>query len=74
MENRNLGNSGLKVPVLSLGTATFAGSTELFRKWGQTDVPEASRMIDISLEHGLNFFDTANVYSTGGAETVLGKA
>ncbi len=61
MEYRNLGNSGLKVPVLSLGTATFGGTTEFFQKWGQTDVAEASRLIDISLERGMNFFDTANV-------------
>ncbi len=74
MENRNLGNSGLKVPVMSLGTATFGGTTEFFQKWGQTDVAEASRLIDISLEHGINFFDTANVYSFGAAESVLGSA
>jgi aryl-alcohol dehydrogenase-like predicted oxidoreductase len=74
MEYRNLGNSGLKVPVLSLGTATFAGTTEFFQRWGQTDVAEASRLIDISFEHGINFFDTANVYSAGDSETILGKA
>lgn len=74
MEYRNLGNSGLKVPLLSLGTATFGGTTEFFQKWGQTDVAEASRLIDISLEHGINFFDTANVYSAGASEIVLGKA
>lgn len=73
MEYRNLGNSGLKVPVLSLGTATFAGTAEFFQRWGQTDVAEANRLVDICLEHGINFFDTANVYSNGGAETVLGK-
>lgn len=74
MEYRKLGNSGLKVPVLSLGTGTFAGTNEFFQKWGQTDVAEANRLVDICLERGINFFDTANVYSTGGAETVLGKA
>lgn len=74
MEYRNLGNSGLKVPVLSLGTATFGGTTEFFQRWGQTDVAEASRLIDISLEQGIGFFDTANVYSAGASETVLGKA
>src|SRR5688572_28765021 len=74
MEYRNLGNSGLKVPVISLGTGTFAGTTELFQKWGQTDIAEATRLVDICLEHGINFFDTANVYSTGGAEIKLGKA
>jgi len=74
MEYRNLGNSGLKVPVLSLGTGTFGGTTEFFQRWGQTDAAEASRLVDISLEHGINFFDTANVYSAGAAEIVLGKA
>src|SRR5688500_7514484 len=73
MEYRKLGNSGLKVPVLSLGTGTFAGTTDFFQKWGQTDVAEATRLVDICLERGINFFDTANVYSTGGAEIILGK-
>ena len=74
MEYRNLGNSGLKVPVLSLGTGTFGGTNEFFQRWGQTDVEEATRLIDICLERGINFFDTANVYSIGDSEIVLGKA
>ncbi|QDH79750.1 aldo/keto reductase [Echinicola soli] len=74
MEYRNLGNSGLKVPVLSLGTGTFGGTNEFFQRWGQTDVKEASRLIDICMERGINFFDTANVYSLGDSEIVLGKA
>jgi aryl-alcohol dehydrogenase-like predicted oxidoreductase len=74
MEYRMLGKSGLRVPVLSLGTATFGGTTEFFKRWGQTDVREASRLIDLSLEHGLNFFDTANVYSQGASEEILGAA
>lgn len=74
MEVRNLGKSGLKVPLLSLGTGTFGGTTEFFQRWGETGVQEATRLVDVSLEHGLNFFDTANVYSAGTAETVLGKA
>lgn len=74
MEYRNLGNSGLKVPVLSLGTGTFGGTNEFFQRWGQTDVKEATRLIDICLERGINFFDTANVYSLGDSEIVLGKA
>src|SRR5690606_28176157 len=74
MEYRNLGNSGLKVPVLSLGTGTFGGTNEFFQRWGKTDVTEATRLIDISLDRGINFFDTANVYSTGDSEVVLGKA
>lgn len=74
MEYRSLGHSGLQVPVLSFGTATFGGTNEFFAKWGQTDVKEASRLIDICLEAGVNFFDTADVYSSGTAETILGKA
>lgn len=74
MEYRNLGNSGLKVPVLSLGTGTFGGTNEFFQRWGQTDAKEASRLIDICLERGVNFFDTANVYSFGASEEILGKA
>ena len=74
MEYRNLGNSGLKVPVLSLGTGTFGGANEFFKRWGDTDAKEASRLVDISLERGINFFDTANVYSQGASEEVLGEA
>ncbi len=74
MEYRTLGNSGLKIPVLSFGTATFGGTTEFFDRWGRTDVKEASRLIDICLERGVNFFDTANVYSQGASEEVLGAA
>lgn len=74
MEYRKLGNSGLRVPVLSLGTGTFGGTNEFFQRWGQTDVKEASRLIDICLDRGINFFDTANVYSQGASEEVLGAA
>ncbi len=74
MEYRRLGHSGLKVPVLSYGTATFGGSGEFFKAWGETDAKEATRLVDICLDAGLNFFDTANVYSAGLAETILGKA
>jgi len=73
MEYRLLGRSGLKVPVLSLGTGTFGG-TGMFERWGSTDVKEASRLIDICLDAGLNFFDTANVYSSGASEEILGQA
>jgi aryl-alcohol dehydrogenase-like predicted oxidoreductase len=72
MEHRLLGKSGLQVPVLSLGTATFGGTNEFFKKWGETDIKEASRLIDVSMEHQLNFFDTANVYSRGASEEILG--
>lgn len=74
MEYRRLGNSGLMVPVLSFGTATFGGNNEFFKAWGTTDVAEARRMVDLCMENGLNFFDTANVYSRGAAEEILGHA
>jgi len=74
MEFRTLGRSGLKVPVLSFGTGTFGGGTEFFRAWGATDVAEATRLVDICMEAGVNLFDTADVYSNGLSETVLGKA
>ena len=74
MEHRQLGRSGLKVPVLSLGTGTFGGSNAFFKRWGQTDVDGASRMVDLCLEAGVNFFDTADIYSEGMSEEVLGQA
>lgn len=74
MKYRNLGKSGLKVPLLSLGTGTFGGTNAFFERWGQTDIKEASRLIDICLERGVNFFDTANVYSQGASEEILGAA
>ncbi|NKF20847.1 aldo/keto reductase [Solimonas marina] len=74
MEYRQLGRSGLKVPVLSLGTGTFGGVGDMFKKWGSTDIAEATRLVDICLESGLNFFDTANMYSGGASEEVLGQA
>ena len=74
MEFRRLGQSGFKVPVLSFGTGTFGGSSEFFRAWGETDVEEATRLVDICLEAGVNMFDTADVYSTGMSEEILGKA
>src|SRR5262245_42810700 len=74
MEYRQLGGSGLKVPVLSFGAATFGGGTEFFRAWGTSGVAEASRMIDICLEAGVNLFDTADVYSNGLSEEILGQA
>jgi aryl-alcohol dehydrogenase-like predicted oxidoreductase len=74
MEFRRLGHSGFKVPVLSLGTGTFGGKGEFFQHWGTTDVAEASRLIDICLEHGLNMFDSADIYSAGAAEEILGQA
>ncbi|WP_332685264.1 aldo/keto reductase [Bosea sp. (in: a-proteobacteria)] len=74
MEHRRLGASGLKVPVLSFGAGTFGGQGPLFGAWGTSDAKEASRLIDICLEAGLNLFDTADVYSNGASEEVLGAA
>lgn len=74
MEHRQLGRSGLFVPVLSFGTGTFGGSNEFFAKWGQTDVREATRLVDVCLDAGLNFFDTADIYSNGASEEILGRA
>jgi aryl-alcohol dehydrogenase-like predicted oxidoreductase len=74
MEFRQLGHSGLKVPVLSFGTGTFGGGSEFFRAWGSSDVAEATRLVDICLDTGVNLFDTADVYSKGLSEEILGKA
>ncbi|WP_419698686.1 aldo/keto reductase [Mucilaginibacter sp. NFX135] len=74
MEYRQLGASGLKVPVLSFGTATFGGGNEFFKAWGNTQVTEAKKLINLCLDAGVNFFDTANVYSRGLSEEILGKA
>jgi len=74
METRRLGNSGFKVPVLSLGTGTFGGGNAFFKAWGSTGVEEATRLVDICLEAGLTMFDSADIYSDGLAEEILGKA
>ena len=74
MEYRTLGRSGLKVPVLSFGTGTFGGGNEFFKAWGETDVNEARRLISICMDAGVNLFDTADVYSNGLSEEILGKA
>jgi aryl-alcohol dehydrogenase-like predicted oxidoreductase len=74
MEYRRLGRSGLKVPALSFGTATFGGGNDFFRAWGTSDVAEATRLVDVCLEAGVNLFDTADTYSRGLSEEILGKA
>jgi aryl-alcohol dehydrogenase-like predicted oxidoreductase len=74
MEFRQLGYSGLKVPVLSFGVATFGGGNEFFKAWGQTDVDEAKRLVSVCMDTGVNLFDVANIYSYGLAEEILGKA
>ncbi len=74
MEYRLLGGSGFKVPVLAFGTGTFGGRGEFFRSWGTSDVAEATRLVDICLDAGVTMFDTADVYSAGASEEILGKA
>ncbi|BBC98653.1 aldo/keto reductase [Streptomyces griseofuscus] len=74
MEYRRLGASGLKVPALSFGAGTFGGRGPLFGAWGSTDAQEARRLVDICLDAGITMFDTADVYSNGASEEVLGEA
>jgi aryl-alcohol dehydrogenase-like predicted oxidoreductase len=74
MEHRLLGETGFKVPVLSLGTATFGGGNDFFAAWGNTDADGARSLVDIALEAGVSMFDSADVYSDGIAEEILGKA
>ncbi len=74
MEYRRLGSSGLKVPALSFGAGTFGGKGPLFSAWGNSDNAEARRLVDICIEAGVNLFDTADVYSDGASEEVLGAA
>jgi aryl-alcohol dehydrogenase-like predicted oxidoreductase len=74
MEFRQLGGSGFMVPVLSFGTGTFGGKGDFFQGFGASDVAEATRLVDISLEAGMNMFDSADGYSAGLAEEILGKA
>ncbi|MCT2398659.1 aldo/keto reductase [Novosphingobium mangrovi (ex Huang et al. 2023)] len=74
MDYRQLGASGLRVPALSFGTGTFGGRGPLFSAWGQSDAREARRLIDICLEAGVTLFDTADVYSNGASEEILGDA
>jgi aryl-alcohol dehydrogenase-like predicted oxidoreductase len=74
MEYRLLGKSGFKVPVLTLGTATFGGRDTFFNAFNTTDVAAATRLVDICLDAGLTMFDSADVYSGGAAEQILGQA
>src|ERR1700740_413309 len=74
MEYRQLGHSGLRVPVLSFGTGTFGGGNDFFKAWGNTDAAGATRLIDVCLDHGLTMFDSAERYSAGLAETIPGEA
>ncbi len=74
MEYRLLGGSGFNVSALSFGTATFGGDHPFFAKWGNTDVEQARRLVDICIDAGVNLFDTADVYSSGQSEEILGEA
>ena len=74
MEQRYLGRSGFKVPALGFGAGTFGGQGPLFSAWGNTDVAGARRIVDICLDAGVNLFDTADVYSSGASESILGAA
>jgi len=74
MEYRLLGRSGFKVPVLTFGTGTFGGKGDFFKAWGETDAKGAEHLIDICLDAGLTMFDSADIYSAGAAEEVLGAA
>jgi len=74
MEYRQLGSSGLRVPALSFGTGTFGGQGPLFSAWGTSDVAEARRLVDLCLDAGVTLFDTADVYSNGASEEILGAA
>jgi len=60
--------------VLSFGTGTFGGRNTFFRAWGETDVAEAKQLVGICLDHGINLSDTADIYSDGLLEEILGKA
>src|SRR6185369_14476270 len=74
MEYRALGASGLKVPALGMGTATFGGANDFFAAWGSTDADGARRLVDVCLDAGVIMFDSADIYSDGVAEETLGKA
>src|SRR2546423_236979 len=74
MEHRRLGHSGFTVPGLCLGTRTLRGQGEVFSSWGSSDVKDATRLVDVCLEAGVTMFDTADIYSGGASEEILGKA
>ena len=74
MDFKRLGHSSLRVPALSFGTATFGGGNDFFKAWGSTDAGGASRLVDVCLDHGVTMFDSADVYSEGLAEEILGAA
>src|SRR3954467_11490084 len=73
MEYRQLGRSGLRVSALTMGTMTFGGQG-VFGNVGTTDTDEARRQVDMCLDAGVNLIDTADVYSTGRSEEIVGAA
>lgn len=70
MDYRQLGRSGLKVSSLSIGTVTFGNDGS----WGNTELKEAQRQIDLCLDHGVNLIDTSNAYNNGLSESIIGEA
>ncbi|WP_197382036.1 aldo/keto reductase [Mycolicibacterium mengxianglii] len=74
MEYRRIGNSGLVVSELSFGAAIFGAAGEFFGAWGDTSAAEARAMVDLCIDAGITLFDTADVYSDGASEEVLGAA
>src|SRR6185312_5553095 len=74
MDYRRLGASGLRVPALSFGTGTFGGKGDFFAAWGSTDAGGATRLVSVCLDHGVSMFDSADVYSDGASEEILGAA
>ncbi|MEA2135259.1 MAG: hypothetical protein QOC68_3168, partial [Solirubrobacteraceae bacterium] len=72
MDYRQLGNSGLRVSALTLGTMTFGGRDK-FANVGSTDVDGATRQVDMCLDAGINLIDTADVYSDGLSEEIVGR-
>src|SRR5258706_10102498 len=73
MEYRQLGRSGLKVSAITLGTMTMGGKGK-FAKVGQVGLDEARRQIDMCIDAGVNLIDTADVYSDGASEEIVGEA
>jgi len=74
MEYRQMGKSGLFVPAITFGTATFGGRGDFFQSWGASDIETATRLIELCIENGVTMFDSADNYSMGQAEEILGSA
>ena len=74
MQYKTLGNTGMLVSTLCLGTMTFSGGEGFWKNIGTTNQKEADQLIQASIEAGINFFDTADVYSEGQSETILGQS